>query len=443
MKSLISPHVAGPCLRTLPFHSMNIRHSLLFLVPLLAVHAVAARENPQSCLLKSGDTVAIVGDSITEQKLYSKFIETYLLASSEVGDLTCYQLGWSGETASGFLIRMDNDLMTLKPTVVTLCYGMNDGHYVAYEPGIGKGYGDPLTKVVTKLKDAGARVVVGSPGVVDSTTFKKIEPAVYNDNLSHLRDIAHQIADANGMRFANVHDTMMAAMTPAKAALGNNYAVAGGDGVHPGENGHLLMAEAFLNGLGCAGDIAKIEVSMTGKATASAGHEVISADKGHVKLKSTRYPFCFHGGEKDPGGTVSILPFTKFNDELNRFTLVVSGLTSAKAEVQWGKTRKTFTRQQLEFGVNLAAEFIDNPFVPAFDKLAVAVASKQNFETLMIKGTLNPLRRLPSQIPGDKEIEGAVNTIATRLGSKEAEQQKLVHATKVPVEHEIVITEGK
>lgn len=198
---------------------MNFRTSLLTLASLLALHPATARENAAP-LLKSGDVVAIVGDSITEQKLYSKLIETYLLACNDVENLTCYQLGWGGETALGFLGRMDNDLMTLKPTVVTLCYGMNDGHYVAYDENIGKGYREPLTKVVDKLKAAGVRAVVGSPGVVDLNTFTRINPSVYNDNLGHLRDIAHQIADANKMRFANVHDTMMASMKLAKAALG-------------------------------------------------------------------------------------------------------------------------------------------------------------------------------------------------------------------------------
>ena len=414
------------------------RSSLIAVTSLLALHTSRA-EGP--CLIKSGDTVAIVGDSITEQKLYSKFIETYLLGCSDVGDVNCVQLGWGGETAGGFLLRMDNDLLTLKPNVVTLCYGMNDGRYVPFEPGIGKAYGDPLTTVVTKLKTAGARVVVGSPGVVDANTFKRIEPAVYNDNLGHLRDIAHKIADDNGMRFANVHDTMLASMTAAKAALGAGYPVAGGDGVHPGDNGHLLMAQAFLNGLGCDGQVAKIEVNLSGQTTVSAGHEVVSSSNGHIKLKSSRYPFCFHGGEKDASGTVSILPFTKFNDELNRFTLVVTGLSGAKADVQWGKNKKSFTKEQLAAGVNLAAEFIDNPFVPAFDKLMAAVAGKQGYETLMIKNTLNPLRRLPSQVPGDKDIEGAVNTIATKMLAKETEFQKTVHAAKVPVEHEIVITQ--
>jgi hypothetical protein len=37
--------------------------------------------------------VAIVGDSITEQKLYSKFLESYLLACSGVPDVKVMQFG--------------------------------------------------------------------------------------------------------------------------------------------------------------------------------------------------------------------------------------------------------------------------------------------------------------------------------------------------------------
>ncbi len=420
---------------------MNTRPRLLALAGLLALSSLPAHAAAPACLLKPGDVVAIVGDSITEQKLYSKFIETYLLACSEVSDVTCYQLGWGGETAFGFLQRMDSDLMPLKPTLVTLCYGMNDGHYVAYDENIGKGYREPLSKVVGKLKAAKVRVVVGSPGAVDLNTFGRVGPTIYNDNLNHLGGIAKQIAESNGMRFTNVHETMVLAMKPAKDALGKNYAVCGPDGVHPGENGHLLMAEAFLNGIGCTGDIAKIEFDLAGsKATASAGHEVLSASGGHLKLKSTRYPFCFHGGPKDAGGTVSILPYTPFNKDLNRFTLVVKGIKTDKANVQWGKTTKTFTKKQLEDGINLAAEFIDNPFVPAFDKLLAAVGNQQNFETLMIKSTLNPLSRLPAQMKGDTELDGAIKTIDTRLKAKEAELQKAAHAAKVPVEHEVIVT---
>ena len=42
------------------------------------------------------------------------------------------------------------------------------------------------------------------------------------------------------------------------------------------------------------------------------------------------------------------MPFTSFNDDLNRLTLKVNGLTSAKAKVTWGGASMEFTREQLE-----------------------------------------------------------------------------------------------
>ena len=56
--------------------------------------------------LQAGDTVAICGDSITEQKEYSVFTEDYLLMCQPVPDLKAHQFGWSGEKTDGLLRRM-------------------------------------------------------------------------------------------------------------------------------------------------------------------------------------------------------------------------------------------------------------------------------------------------------------------------------------------------
>ncbi|HVR73965.1 MAG TPA: family 16 glycoside hydrolase, partial [Planctomycetota bacterium] len=113
-------------------------------------------------VLKKGGRIAVVGDSITEQKLYSRYIENYLLAGRSDLDLRVIQLGWSGERAPGFAARMGNDLLPWRPDVVTTCYGMNDGQYRPYEPSIGEAYRRAMKDIVSRLKDAGAVVVVGS-----------------------------------------------------------------------------------------------------------------------------------------------------------------------------------------------------------------------------------------------------------------------------------------
>src|SRR5438270_189853 len=74
--------------------------------------------------LKPGDFVAVIGDSITEQKDYSVNIEDYLLMCQPATGLKTMQFGWGGETAEGFKNRMVNDCFRFAPTVATTCYGM-------------------------------------------------------------------------------------------------------------------------------------------------------------------------------------------------------------------------------------------------------------------------------------------------------------------------------
>ena len=226
----------------------------------------------EGLLLKKGDRVAIVGDSITEQKLYSKYMELYLLACVPQLDLTMFQFGWSGERAPGFAGRMENDFVPWGPTVVTTCFGMNDGGYRPFEAAIGKTYEEGSSRIQKRCKALGARMVIGGPGPVDSETWKKTEPEAdtyYNDNLGKLSAIAAKQAAEEGFVYAGLHPMMMKVMAEAKAALGKEYPVCGGDGVHPGPNGHLVMAYAFLKAMGLDGAIGTLTVDMNGAATAT------------------------------------------------------------------------------------------------------------------------------------------------------------------------------
>jgi hypothetical protein len=87
--------------------------------------AVASAET----LLKPDDYVAVIGDSITEQKLYSLYMEDYLLMCQPTSHLRTTQFGWGGETAPGFAKRMEYDMIRFHPTAATTCFGMNDGRY--------------------------------------------------------------------------------------------------------------------------------------------------------------------------------------------------------------------------------------------------------------------------------------------------------------------------
>ncbi len=419
-------------------HRLVVVTALLLAAPVL----FAASQLPPNA------RVAIIGDSITEQKLYSKYMEAYLLACTGRKDIHVMQFGWSGETASGFAARCANDLAAFKPNVATTCYGMNDGGYRPFDEPLGKTYENNMRNVVNQLTAVGVKhIVVGSPGAVDSKFFgtrasfgAKNSAVGYNDTLAHLRDIAQKLATENKQTFANVHNAMFDAMPKAKAVLGDDYPVCGGDGFHPGPNGQLLMAYAFLKGLGVDGDIGTLTVDAKGAATATDGHKVLSSAAGKVELESTRWPYCFDADPKSPGSTRSILPFAPFNQDLNRLTLKVKNLGAAKAKVTWGAVTQEFTKEQLEAGVNLAAEFPATPFDGQFAKLVDAIGRKQAFETSMIKGLVTNLRQFANETKADPELAKAFDTVREKLQGRQLVLDAEVRKQLVPVKHTLTVT---
>lgn len=390
--------------------------------------------------LKDGDYVAIIGDSITEQKLYSLNIESYLLMCQPKKGLSATQFGWGGETADGFSKRMANDCLRFKPVVATTCFGMNDGRYSPMDDAKATWYRNAQRSVVKQLKDAGVRfIVLGSPGVVDADTFRK-DPAaaeMYNKTLAALRDIDRDLAKEEGVAFADVYGAMMEVMTKAKAKYGKGYHVGGGDGVHPDRNGHLVMAYAFLKALGVDGDIGTITVDL-GKntATGSDGHEVKSVKDGAVEVVSSRYPFCFYGEADKPNATRGVIEFMPFNDELNRFRLVVTNLGAPKAKVTWGPDHREYTAAELEKGVNLAADFLGNPFSEAFRQVEGAIFQKQQMETPLVKQAMNALPAYIRLLPDEKTT---FERIAESLVKKDVAARAEVAAAVKPVTHTLMI----
>jgi lysophospholipase L1-like esterase len=420
----------------------SVTRTIVLTLILASCISVPLRGFSKELLLRKGDRVAIVGDSITEQKRYSKFMELYLLACVPELQLTMYQFGWSGERAPGFAARMENDMVPWKPTVVTTCYGMNDGSYRPYTDQIGKTYEQATLRIQTRCKELGARMIVGGPGPVGTEAWRSKEPDAdqyYNKNLAKLSEIAGRLAITNGFVYAGLHPLMMNVMQEAQLALGKDYRLCGGDGVHPGDNGHLVMAYAFLKAMGLDGAIGTITVDMTGKATATEGHRVLSAANGKITVESSRYPFCFFGKETDPNGTRSILPFLPFNRELNRYMLVVKNLPSQTAEIKWGDASKTFTKAELEAGINLADAFIDNPFSGPFLALDRVVSQKQARETRTIKSVITKFRGWKADFPDDKEFADATATLRRKLLGLNAQDAAQARAAVKPVTHTIQI----
>lgn len=385
--------------------------------PVLPDYVPTPAPEPSHLVLKTGDRLAICGDSITEQKMYSRIIEDYLTMCVPELKVTSRQYGWGGERAPGFLNRMTNDVLRFKPTVATTCYGMNDHEYRAYEDRIGDTYRNNQEAILKAFKAANVRVILGSAGCVGKVPGWQKEHAYtvdeLNQNLGKLRNIDVELAKSEKVGFADVFWPMLNAGATARERYGTNYNISGGDGVHPGWAGHTVMAYAFLKAMGLNGDLGTFTVDLKrDKMKASKGHEVLSSKDGEFQIRSSRYPFC----PCEPDGVAkgypvcdkddishddsirSAMTLVPFNQDLNRLTLIVKNGAAQNYKVTWGADSKTFSAEQLKKGINLAAEFSHNPFSEAFAKVDGAVAAKQAFETQEIKKDFRPNGNLGAPI---------------------------------------------
>ena len=104
--------------------------------------------------------------------------------------------------------------------------------------------------------------------------------------------------------------------------------------------------------------------------------------------------------------------------------------------ITWGEKSKQFPADQLAKGINLAAEFMDNPFVESFVKVHQAVQAQQGFETPMIKALINSrLRYHDLAGAGDTAMEDVIDK------AKQDDANLILAAAKTvaPVTHMIKI----
>lgn len=414
---------------------------LLALWGLAALPTAWGETEPKSgTLLQAGDFVALCGDSITAQKLYSLYIEEYLVLCRPEAGLELQQFGWGGEKAPSFLERMNNDVTPFGPEVATLCYGMNDGEYKAVTPQVLEKYREALTGIVAELRKAGVRrIILGTPGAVDTDSFRKLDPQIYNNTLKELGEVAQELAQQEGLDFADVHTPMLEVMAKAKAKYGDRYYVAGSDGVHPNRNGQLVMAYAFLKALGVDGEIGTITLDVnSGAAEATEGHRVLQAGSDFVEVESSRYPFCFSGKPEAHDGNLGITEFLPFNQELNRFRLVIHHAPPSGVRVTWGEVSRDFTAEEATAGINLAAEFLQtNPFSRPFAEAETKIREKQFAESPLSKELLHSLSAWNQTFP---EKAAVFQELRHDVLARAADLRRQSGQVMVPVTHRITVT---
>lgn len=129
--------------------------------------AVAAAELP----LKKGERIVFLGDSITEAGVgkegYVTFIKEALATKYPALAIEVLGAGVSGNRVPDLEARLDRDVIARKPTLVVIYIGINDVWHSENGRGTSKAdYEQGLRRIINKIQDAGARVILCTPSVI-------------------------------------------------------------------------------------------------------------------------------------------------------------------------------------------------------------------------------------------------------------------------------------
>ncbi len=305
--------------------------------------------------IRNGDRVVFLGDSITEQRLYTTYVEAYATTRNPGWRLQFRNVGWGGDTSwlrqrahpdEGQLFRSEGadlaqrvtdavekglgrDVLPLKPTFVTVKFGMNDHSYQKFRPDIFRAYTNSQAQIASVLSKHGARVTFLTPQPIEE---RRPDPDQDDRNASLRRfsDGLGEVARATGSGYVDQFAPFMKLMLDARSADPKAF-IGGGDAVHPGPSGQTLMAWAVLKGLGATPMVASADIDVGSKSVKAVACQVTGVTVNGSTLAFDRrdgsLPMPIDARAEDALKRAPIL------EDLSRLMLVVSGLPAGEYEV--------------------------------------------------------------------------------------------------------------
>jgi lysophospholipase L1-like esterase len=323
----------------------------------LALSALAAAQN---FALRDGDTVVFYGDSITDQRLYTTFAETFVVTRFPKMNVRFVHSGWSGDRVSGgsggnIDLRLKRDVLPYKPTVMTIMLGMNDGRYRAFDPQIFKDYSTGYEAIIRSVKTAlpGIRITAIRPSPYDDVTRPPTFDGGYNAVLVRYGQFIKELAGREQLNVADLNSGVVAMIEKAKERDPKNAERIIPDRVHPGAAGHLIMAEGLLKSWGAPAVVTDVEIDAASRQVKKSENTTVTMGEGLTWTQlDGALPMPL-----DPQDPVLALAVSSsdFIESLDRQPLKVTGLPIGNYALKIdGETVGSFSAAALGEGVNLA-----------------------------------------------------------------------------------------
>jgi lysophospholipase L1-like esterase len=220
-----------------------MKQRLLFSLLFSAATSLLNAEIP----VKSGEKIAFLGDSITQQGNggpggYVQLVGSGLAANGVKVEII--GAGISGHKSDQMLERLDRDVLAKKPDWMTLSCGVNDVWHGAKGVPL-EDYKKNITAIVDRAQAAGVKVMI-----LTSTMIREDQSTPENQKLVAYNDFLRALAKEKKCLMADLNADMQAAVAGAgkkRVAKGNVLTT---DGVHMAYPGNEMMAAGVLKGFG-------------------------------------------------------------------------------------------------------------------------------------------------------------------------------------------------
>ena len=299
---------------------------------------------------KPGERVVFFGDSITHGGKYVFYLQLLENLRHPGSGVRLMNGGISGGSAGSGIPRFESDILGMKPDRIFVMFGMNDvgrGNYADFRPSEAivqarrrslDSYAANQRKIAELVQGAGKELVLVTPSPYDQYSDARAQrfQACNDPGIAAEADIVRRLAVEKGADVVEFH-------RPLTRLLRENpdRELCGGDRVHPGNEGHLLMAALVWNAMGQDGVLAETRVAAKDNRLSLA-----------YQPKALPLPLCDEYRKDD-----EIYPLT---EKFNREILAVEGLVDGDYVVKAaGRPLGTFAASELKRGVNLA--LLDTP----------------------------------------------------------------------------------
>ncbi len=373
------------------------------------------------CLIKSGDRMVFLGDSITEQRVYTRYVMNYFALRYPDVDVVFRNAGWVSDTAVGGAKRLQRDVLDLKPSVVSICYGMNDAGVTAYDQKIYDRYINGITELVDTLQQNKIKVALITVGCVDESKAARLKG--YNDTLGRFAKQLCEFAKQRNIPCYNIHTPMLEALNAGKA--GSSDFVMMNDGVHPQSNGHMVMAYGLIKSLGCESQAAQVSIDVKTKKINATGCKI-----SDLQIKDNSVSFSRVDSAPpiflDDLAIEAVKYFPAF-DEINDYSLKIDGLQPGKWRLDVTDEKSdnfevgVYSSYDLAKGINLA--YSDGPW----KKLATEVngLSREQESAYFARWRQIQLGNIPAAASPEKQaLLDKLDSLSDQLAADRREKTK-------------------